>query len=488
MNGQFDLEYSRTRFPHHVALITSSGVLTYNDVRVAADAFAGHLLAHDVSHETCWLAIEPRADLPSVVMVLTLVSLGLPFVALHPSWSDVEKAAVLQQTGATLVPIPSMPALTSSPALTSQPNAGCYARLERATSPEDPLCVVYTSGTTAKPKGVILSRRAFTASANEARSWLQLDVHDRWYLSLPLAHVGGLSVLTRTWLTHSAVALPSNTGSFDAARFMSDCAQNQATFVSLVPTQLHRICMARVPAPATLRCVLLGGAPASPSLITAASELGFRVLRTYGLTEFCSMVATETLRSVSQPDTGAATTGATSEHGLSDPTDALLSLHHDVEARVTPGGRLQLRGQTSYSGYWGHARTSAQDWFTTEDVAELTNFGHVRILGRADDAIVTGGEKVHPARVESALLSCPGIEQACVFGRTSREWGQEVCAALVTADGFRLDAAVSHLRACLPSYNIPRAWALVSRLPITPNGKVQRSTVARDIGPLCQYI
>ncbi len=474
MKAPFDLRQTAAHFGQQTALILgSSHVLSYRDVWHAAEAMAAHLVSFGVTSTTPWVAIEPARDVQSVLMVWTLVSLGQPFLVLHPAWSAAQKVAALEQTGAPLVPITALPL---EPALDTRFGAPsrAYELLERTTDAEDALCLVYTSGTTGQPKGAILSRRAFIASANEACDWLQIHPNDRWLLSLPLAHVGGLSVLMRTWLRHASVIIPpANSSSFDAHDFSRVCQETNATLVSLVPTQLQRLCSQALPAPPHLRCALLGGAPTPLALVAQATELGFRVARTYGLTELCSIVASDAPRA----EALRATIPSTDE----------LPLHTHVQARISEDGRLMLRGASLFSGYWGQPQLTARDWFTTEDLAELED-GRLRILGRADDAIVTGGEKVHPVIVEAALLACMGIEQACVFARPSPEWGQEVCAALVTTPGFSLAEAVSRLRESLPSFNIPRAWVCVSRLPTNPNGKVHRLSAARELGPLCHPI
>jgi o-succinylbenzoate---CoA ligase len=400
----FDLRRSARLCPNHDALVSDTRTWSYLEVWHAADATAQWLVAHGVSSDTQWVAIEPRRDIASVLMVWTLMSLGIPFIVIHPAWSEAQKAGVVKRTGAVHVPITAGASASNLDAASS--NDSSYALLRRTPAEADPLCVVYTSGTTSEPKGVILSRRAFVTSSHEAAQWLRLNATDRWLLSLPLAHVGGLSVLTRAWLTHSCVIVPpGNANSFDASGFVAACRDARATLVSLVPTQLQRICSRALDAPSTLRCVLLGGAPTPPALLAKATQLGFKVVRTYGLTELCSMVATEPL-----PTTPA----------LVSAGREALRLHSHVQARVGPGGRLLLRSEALFSGYWGGESQQPNEWFTTEDLAELDNQTQLRILGRADDAIITGGEKVHPTQVEAVLSVCPNIEQACVFARSSR--------------------------------------------------------------------
>lgn len=470
MNDPFDLRRSARLCPDNDALVSNVLALSYLDVWHAADSIAEWLLLHGVSTHTEWVALEPRRDIPSVLVVWTLMSLGIPFIVIHPAWSEAQKTAVVKQTGALLLPITTR---TRTPELKpTNPSASSYALLERASTGADPLCVVYTSGTTGEPKGVILSRRAFVSSSREAAQWLHLDAADRWCLSLSLAHVGGLSVLTRAWLNHACVVVhPAEGNSFDASSFVAACRDSRVTLMSLVPTQMQRICAQGLHAPPALRCIMLGGAPTPPALVAKATQLGFNVVRTYGLTELCSIVATEPL-----PTTPAHPPSVRSE---------ALTVHGHVRARLGADGRLLLQSEALFSGYWGSKPRAIGEWFATEDLAELDNETHLRILGRADDAIVSGGEKVHPIRVEAALSTCPNVETACVFARPSHEWGQEVCAALVTAPGFSLRDTVSYLRTCLPSFNIPRAWVLVSHLPTSPNGKVDRLGVASELGPLC---
>jgi len=285
-------------------------------------------------------------------------------------------------------------------------------------------------------------------------------------LSLTPAHVGGLAILVRAAVFGGRLVLPSNADGnrgFIAEPFVKRCSDTATSVVSLVPTQLRRICAARLRAPRSVKIVFVGGAPAPPLLMQAARELGWPVHRTYGLTEACSQVATDRVPSYSGP----------------------IALLAHVEARLEPDGRLALRGPAMFSGYWGSAPRRPDEWFVTSDLAALAD-GAITPLGRVDDVIITGGKNVHPEEVDTALASAPGVSSACSFARESAEWGRELCAAVVAGPDFDARRLLAHLRAALPSFKIPKAWLLVSELPTTPTGKISRRLCQQLYAPDCR--
>jgi O-succinylbenzoic acid--CoA ligase len=210
---------------------------------------------------------------------------------------------------------------------------------------------------------------------------------------------------------------------------------------------------------------LVGGASASPALLREAADRGFPVLATYGLTEACSQVATQ--RPGETPD---------------QPLRPLPG----VGVRVVEG-RIQVQGPMLFSGYlpesaWA-APFTADGWFETNDLGALDADGRLRIHGRADEVIVTGGEKVDPAEVEAVLEEHPAIAQALVFGIPDDTWGAAVAATLVltpSVDRHSFDCS-AFLAARLAPHKRPRAIATVDEIPTSPAGKPDRRAAARAL-------
>jgi len=306
--------------------------------------------------------------------------------------------------------------------------------------------MLFTSGSTGAARGIIHTRESILANARASEQRLTWQPDDRWLLCLPLAHAGGLSIVTRC-LT-ARVPLVLHEGDFDAAAIRALIAEHRVTLASLVPTQL--VALLDDPtwrAPSHLRAVLLGGAAAPRALIDQALARGVPVHETYGLTETFGQVAT-----------------------ACEPGGPLVPLD-GVELAGSP---LRIRGPMLAARYLDGAPIAPE--LTTADLAEVG--ATLRIVGRADDVIITGGENVHPAEVEAVLAATPGVRHACVFGVADARWGQVVAAALATSDDFDRAAATERWQALLPPHARPRRLALVRALPQLPNGKLDRRAIA----------
>jgi O-succinylbenzoic acid--CoA ligase len=295
--------------------------------------------------------------------------------------------------------------------------------------------VVATSGTTGDPRGVVLTHAAVEAHARGVHEVLAVDpATDRWLACLPLAHVGGLGVVTRALVTGTPLdVLPG----FDLAAVRA-AADGGATLVSLVPTALDRVGASR------FRWVVLGGS-ADPV------ERPANVVRTYGLTETGGGV-------VYQP--GGPLPG--------------------TEVRVV-GGEIELRGPMLLRAYRsGDDPKSADGWLATGDLGELDAGGRLRVFGRRGDLIVTGGENVWPEAVESVLRTHPAVAEVAVAGRPDPEWGARIVAYVVPAEAVdppHLDDLRGHVKETLPAFAAPRELVLVPSLPRTALGKVRRSAL-----------
>ncbi|MFO1313952.1 MAG: AMP-binding protein [Burkholderiales bacterium] len=323
----------------------------------------------------------------------------------------------------------------------------------------DAAAILFTSGTTGQPRAAVLSRRAFIASARASEANLGWRDDDCWYMCMTVAHVGGLSILTRCLMARRAVSLSER---FDAQRSVAQIADDRATLASMVPTMLASVLDAHpnwLP-PAHLRGILIGGAAAPRALLARAAARGLPVMPTYGLTEACSQVTTVAYaqgRPTIDAGSGPALPGA--------------------ELRVVDG-QIEVRGPMLMSGYWGEPPLPADGWFATGDLGEIDAHGNLHVLARRSDLIVTGGENVYPAEVEQALEALPGIAAAGVFGVPDEHWGQMVAAALVTDRAVPEDTLFAHVDACLAPHKRPRRVCFVKKLPRTPGGKLDRRALA----------
>lgn len=331
--------------------------------------------------------------------------------------------------------------------------------------------ILYTSGTTGRPKGAVLSYGSFLWSAIGSAFHLGALPGDRWLACMPLHHVGGLSILLRSVLAGSAVVLHERFDAGSAARALD---QDGITLASFVPTMLARVLEARGDraAPSSLRALLVGGAAASPAWLERAARQGWPLLPTYGLTEAASQVATLPPGAPLRADGG----------GLVALPGTELRIAGADGAPQAPGveGEIQVRGPTLMSGY--HARPAetahalAGGWLRTGDVGVQNPDGSLRVLDRRSDLVVSGGENVYPAEVEAALLSHPDVADAGVAGLPDADLGRRVAGWVVLRPGAPADAAAleRHLRSRLAGYKVPRAWRFVEALPRNAGGKLVR--------------
>jgi O-succinylbenzoic acid--CoA ligase len=337
--------------------------------------------------------------------------------------------------------------------------------------------IVYTSGTTGRPKGAMLTYGNHWWSALGSALNLGTQTDDRWLACMPLFHVGGMAILQRAVIYGiTAVIQPG----FDPAEVNRAIDDEGVTIVSVVATMLQRMLAERgdKPYPATFRCALLGGGPAPRPLLEACARSGLPVVQTYGLTETGSQVATLAPRD------------ALSKLGSAGkplyPNE--LRIVDEYGRDVTPGeaGEIAVRGPVVTAGYADRpeetARAIRDGWLHTGDLGYLDDDGYLYVLDRRTDLIVSGGENVYPAEVEAVLLAHPAVDEACVVGISDGEWGQRVVASVHVTNGNVLDEAelVNFCRARLAGYKVPREIRWVDELPRNAAGKLLRRGLRAD--------
>ena len=332
----------------------------------------------------------------------------------------------------------------------------------------DTVLLGHTSGTTGEPKVVVLTAANLLASALASAARLGMAPDDRWLVTLPLHHVGGLSPVLRMPLYGSTVVLRRG---FDPGPCVDDVDEYDATRVSLVPTMLRRMLDRRGTLPGSLRTVLLGGAPAPVSLIRRCRNYSVPVTPTYGLTETASQVATAT----------------TAEAYADSETVGRPVLFTDVTVvseegdPLAPGevGELVVDGPTVSPRYYDDVEATAAahgaHGLHTGDLGDRDDAGRLYVYNRLDDRILTGGELVDPGEVVDAVRSHPDVTDAAVVGLPDEEWGERVAALVVgNVDAVTVDA---HLRERLAGFKLPRVVGIADHLPRTDSGTVDRQAL-----------
>jgi O-succinylbenzoic acid--CoA ligase len=342
----------------------------------------------------------------------------------------------------------------------------------------DPTVVVVpTSGSSGAPKGVLLGAAALLASASATHD--RLGGPGRWLLALPPQHVAGVQVLVRSLVARTEPGVLDLADGFTPAGFARAARALTGTrrYTALVPTQLVRLLDDRsdgrvdgqvdgqadgLAELARFDAVLVGGSATPSPVLERARAAGVRIVTTYGASETC---------------------GGCVYDGV--PLDG-------VRVELEEGtGRVRLGGPTLARGYRGGDADGAfitddegARWWRTADAGRW-DAGRLRVLGRLDDAVLTGGATVMPAAVEAALLALPGVAEAVVVGVPDDEWGSRVVAAVVPVAGAAapsLDLVRAHVAAAVAPYAAPRQLIVLGALPLVGVGKPDRAAVARLAG------
>ncbi len=427
--------------PEASALVGARGATSYEELDRMVSAAAHHLGELEPGSR---VALYLPKDERYVALVLALIRAGqiaCPVSDRVPRRgvaSLLERAAcsalisedegVLQTTGADL--------LKQSP---DDLLRECKQRTVPIDIPlERPATIIFTSGSTGVPKAALHTFGNHLHSALGSNANITLRSGDRWLHSLPLYHVGGLSILFRCLLAGATAALPQHETPLGEA-----IAGLGATHVSLVSTQLSRLLREAADLTA-LEAVLMGGGPIPPSLVEEALARGLPVHTSYGLTEMASQVTT--------------TPPGASPEELRTAGRVLPNR----EVSISGEGEILVRGETLFAGYVEGERIDysldMDGWFHTRDLGELDENGYLRIRGRMDNLFISGGENVQPEEIEESLCRLEGIDEAVVVPVPDEEFGARPV-AFVRMDGEVRDLS-RELEPVLPRFEIPISFHL----------------------------
>ncbi|QPC47316.1 o-succinylbenzoate--CoA ligase [Mangrovibacillus cuniculi] len=334
---------------------------------------------------------------------------------------------------------------------------------------DDTCSIMYTSGTTGKPKGVIQSYGNHYHSATASSIHLSIINQDCWYCAVPIFHVSGFSIIVRSLVTGCSFYLAET---YNQEELCTLIQQEQVTIASVVTVMLLRFHEQwnLTTIPTTFKGFLVGGGPVPKWLLQELTEKGFNLFQTYGMTETCSQVVTLS------PEKAATKIGSV----------GLPLLHTDIKIDKLDGsgvGEILVKGPTVTKGYWGLPEVTSNafvnGWFKTGDIGYLDQDEFLYIKDRRSDLIISGGENIYPAEIESVLLAHPNVEQVAVIGVQSTEWGQSPSACIVLSDHVldirSVELDLIHLcHEKLASYKHPVHFHFMESLPMTSSMKIKR--------------
>lgn len=433
------------------------------DARIAE--LARHLRACSV-HSGQLLACRTSSSWLIYLLLQATAELGAALYPIDPRLPEGHLQSLLEQSGADhlLRGDGAVGCDLDLNALTVTPLKGCNTDQPE---PSALALLIATSGSSGQPKGVMLEWPSILKSAQTVNHQLNLGTADCWLNCLPLFHIGGLSILFRTALAGASMVLHQG---FDPTQVWQDLQHHRVTHLSLVPAMLAQLLdHSSSPPPQWLGVALIGGAALEENLARRALAAGWPLFVTYGMSETGSQVATAAL---------------TSADAINQPTPLLEGIEcavvDDKGQPTRDTGHIRLRGELLMRGYANPRRLGGDGldpagWYTSGDLGHYDHVAGITILGRADEIIISGGEKVHPRQVEQLLQPCPGIDELCVTGVADPVWGEILCA--VYSGEITEQALEQWCRQEVTGPPRPRDYLRLSQLPRLANNKIDLPTV-----------
>jgi O-succinylbenzoic acid--CoA ligase len=326
----------------------------------------------------------------------------------------------------------------------------------------DESVVIFTSGSSAKPKGVIHSFASLVNSIFNCSDILKQNIGDRWLASLPFYHIGGFQIICRALSNGCELILPIDN---QINSLKNSIYKFKPTHISLVAAQLNNLLNEKIKPDKSLKVCLIGGGFSEDNLLLKAQEEGWNPIRVYGSTETASLItAAEVKEIIKRPNT------------VGRPVK-------NVKLKVSNENEILISTNSLFKNYLNNEtefRQKVQNGFYySGDLGTIDEDEYLFIEAKRTDLIVSGGENINPYEVENALLKIPSIKEACVFPIQDVYWGQIVAALLVLDGNIDEEHIKNELKKELSSYKIPKKFFQTDKLPRTSLGKIEREKVKK---------
>ena len=324
----------------------------------------------------------------------------------------------------------------------------------------DEAVVIFTSGSSGRPKGVVHTFESLINNIENGKSILETYEDDQWLASIPFYHIGGFQIFCRSLLFGCSLILPE---SQIYNHLMKAINEFNPTHISLVSAQLDKFINQKIIPPKSLKLSLIGGGFIDDDLIIKAADFGWKPIRSYGSSE-----------------TGSFITAITANEIKNKPQSVGKPLKNN-KIKITEDSEILISSNSLFKNYLNNKKetsiTLINNWFHSGDIGYLDDDGFLFIEARRNDLVVTGGENVNPVEVENALLELPFISEACVFAKQDKTWGEIVCAVIVADKMVNQKNIKDHLKIKLAGYKIPKELFFIDSLPRTSLGKLEREKI-----------
>ncbi len=444
--------------PDSVVIIDSERTYTYSQLNLLVNDILNNLKELQIKPKER-IAIIPAQNVKFIALVFALWKMDLVPVLLNGRWTEQERVKAIKLTGARLLIFPG-----NNP-LEIQKNS--IKREEKLTEfnqslLQDAAVIIFTSGTTAFPKGVVISFKNLYHNAILTQKSIRISARESWLVSLPFYHIGGFAILTRSLILNNVIILTSN---FSNKELFTSIEKFKPNFISLVPTQLKALLNEGFSYRNYIKGILLGGSRAPNKLIESAIKKGLTLIKVYGSTETTSFIAAISSRS--------------------------KYFNYSVAGRVIQpvkikiqNGQIIVNSPTVANGYYNMPEQTADNFsrneFKTADIGEIKGNNLLYVYGRRDEVIISGGENINPSEVTEALLSLGFIKDAFVFALKDSYWGDIVSAAIVS-DIKDTNLIKRELKKSLSGFKVPKLFLFLRKIPRNKLGKVNLKEIMEKL-------
>ena len=428
------------------------------------------------------LALLSKSSDELTFLIAACYLLKIPFVAMNPELTDSElqrqinliKPAVFYADGKNRLRVKDYKSIKiSSDDLNLIATANSISL--PSSDPDQRFGYFFTSGSSGNPKIVPLKRRQILFAAAASAINFKPDNDRFWLLCLPLNHIGGISIILRSILYHSAIFRMDRFDEHQIRTFLSENRLFQVA--SLVPTMLLRLLEDPLfQLHLDFKALLLGGGPVPDGLIEQSLERGIPIVSSYGMTETCAQIAANPMlqpRGIYYTKKSVGAIFDPNQIQIRDPNTGVVQPVNEI-------GQIWLKGPQVIDEYLDSALNTrafdADGWFNTGDIGHVNHRKQLFLKSRRTDRIITGGENVDPVEVESILEQLDGVQKSAVLGVKDPKWGQKVVALLEVSNSSNFDSATlsGKLKSRLSVYKIPKEYIVVDKIPVSSIGKTKR--------------